>query len=331
MSSMSKMQVHVLLPKPMILWADEPWLHAGRGALKIGGRSIALELVEAESQVRAGDARREFVLALHGSTRSQRLELERTGTSYVDEEGYLHLVGPSHFVHLERPAKSQKERRALRNAIVHGLPVRLGSAALRVGIGCLTSQDLSVTRLAKLVSVSVGQTHETLLGLEEAGLVKRSGRGPATRREVIDRTRLANVLRQTALAQRPPKAKVVYVYARTPSALWDRLALLGGDGVVSGSAAAFLVGGVGATQVSRTLVRVNPEVLEAVERRLEAQPADRGANVALVADQQRLRELSPAMVGQVPVANDVVIWLDCLQEARGEEIAQQFREAKLGY
>lgn len=328
---MPKMNVRVSLPKPLILWADTPWLEPGRGAVELAKRKVALEIVEAKEDWKEGNSRHAFVVSLHGSTRAQRTEFEQRGISYVDSEGYLHLVGDAFFVHLERGTKSQKDLRALRNALVHGLPLSLGAAALRVGIGCLISDDLSVTRLSKAVAVSVGQTHETLRSLEEAGLVRRLGRGPAMKRQLIDRTKLANLLRQSVLAQRPPRATIVYVYARTPTALWDRLAEIKEHAVVSGSAAAYLVGGVGATQVPRTLVRVAPDALETVARRLEAQPAESGANVALVPDKALLRVISPALAGRVPVANNVVVWLDCLHEPRGEEIAAQFRETKLGY
>jgi hypothetical protein len=64
---------------------------------------------------------------------------------------------------------------------------------------------------------------------------------------------------------------------------------------------------------------------------LGAGSAESGANVLLVVDKARWNAVLPREIRQIRVANPVSTWLDCLREPRGEDVAQQFREATLGF
>ena len=270
------------------------------------------------------------LFVVSGSTASQREALERDGISYVDPSGYLHFVAPSVLVHVER---HQRIPRASREA---NAPVRLGPAAVRVAIACvLEPSELTITSLAKRAAASLAQTHETLRILEDAGLVRRSGRGPQTERALTDRSAVAELLRQTVVRQRRPISTPVFVYARRPEELWARITTsLGTDAVISGAASAAILSDAtsGPSSVPRTMVRVSKDVaIEDAISRLEARPADSGANVLLVVDKARWSSVLPREVRRVRVANPVSTWLDCLREPRGEDVAQNFRESALGF
>ena len=127
----------------------------------------------------------------------------------------------------------------------------------------------------------------------------------------------------------------MFVYARKPNDLWKKvISSLGTQAVLSGAAAAMLLGGpsASATSIPRTMVRIARDlpVAEAVKR-LGAEPDESGANVSLVVDKARWGEVIPREVRGLRVANPICAWLDCMREPRGDDVAQQLREAVLGY
>lgn len=322
----------LFLPKTIAPWASS-WVRAApsdRAWVQVGAKRTPVKLVTTPPWV--GNAPRvegAALFVLNGTTASQRETLERDGISYVDPRGYLHFVGPSVLVHVERSQRVPRDAGP-------NTPVRLGPAAVRVAIACvLEPTELTITPLAKRAAASLAQTHETLRMLESAGFVRRSGRGPQTDRTLTDRSAVAELLRETVVRQRRPSSTPVFVYARRPEELWTRISTsLGADAVISGSAAAAVLSAAaaGPSSVPRTMVRVSQDVaIEDAIRRLEARPADSGANVILVVDKARWSDVLPRDVQHVRVANPVSVWLDCLREPRGEDVAQNFRESTLGF
>ena len=137
------------------------------------------------------------------------------------------------------------------------------------------------------------------------------------------------------MRQRRPVSVSVFVYARKPEDLWQKVSLaLGPEAVLSGAAAAMLLGGPSASvsSIPRTMVRIARDLpIEDAMKRLGAEPAESGANVSLVVDKARWGEVIPGEVRGLQVANPICAWLDCMREPRGDDVAQQLREAVLGY
>lgn len=334
---MPNKQPRLFLPRTLIPWADHPnWLRADPGErawIQTGQGRVPLTVVSDPPWLakprRPGEGVTLFVT--NRSTRTQRESLEREGASYVDVSGYLHVVAPSVLVHVERRFRGH---RALPSSSIE--PMRLGPAATRVAMAMLIDPgELAIAPLAKRASASVGQTHQTLRLLEEAGFVRRVGQGPQTRRSLANRSAVADLLRETVLRQRRPQSFSGFVYARKPAELWEKLTTtLGDQAVLSGAAAAAVLGAPSssATSIPRTTVRIASDLLpDEAWRRLGAEPAQSGANVSLVVDKARWGAVSPGTLEGIRVANPVCIWLDCLREPRGEDVAQQFREKTLGY
>ncbi len=328
------MHPQLILPRALAPWAKAAWLRVGstdRAWVQAGAERTPITLVTTPPWLaKAPRTQGATLFVVSGSTAAQRETLERNGASYIDPGGYLHFVAPSILIHLEG------RQRSLRSSGTLDAPVRLGPAAVRVAIASLlVPDDLAVARLAKRAAASLAQTHETLGLLEQAGFVRRTGRGPRTERALTDRSGVAELLRQTMLRQRRPPSMPTFVYARRPEDLWTRIgSALGDRAVISGAAAAALLSGEtsGATSVPRTLVRVSKDLpIENAIRLLDAAPADSGANVLLVTDKARWSAVLPREIRKIRVANSVSTWLDCLREPRGEDVAQQFRESTLGF
>ena len=79
-------------------------------------------------------------------------------------------------------------------------------------------------------------------------------------------------------------------------------------------------------------MRVDPDVpLGEACTRLRAEPVDNGPNLALVRDLGEVGIHGREFNGPAPLAPPVRIWLDLLDETRGEDAAALFREAVIGW
>lgn len=319
-----------------------PWLEDTPGVHLVSDQSARVE-VEGQPPLPLSLLRRTSIVppsvaigaVVHVAPRfspSERQDMEKLGLSYVDAAGHLHLSFKDVVVHIERPPRVRWSTAG--SADPMGIP--LGSASMRVAFAMLDSPtELTVPSLSAAAGVSAGQTHIVLKRLEDAGLVERLGRGPHTKRTLKNRTQLLDLLQTQFLRQRRVPVKRAYVYARRPEELWRQVSqALGPRAAISGAAGATLLAGpaVGLTAIQRTLVRVSPAMsMQEVFQALEAKAADSGANVLLIADRGGLGTTTAREVDSVRVAPAVCVYLDCLREPRGEDLARQFREAALGY
>jgi hypothetical protein len=79
-------------------------------------------------------------------------------------------------------------------------------------------------------------------------------------------------------------------------------------------------------------VRISPHfTLEDAATALEAEKTERGPNVRLIRDTGMLGSARTVERDRVRIAPFVRVYLDALDERRGEDIAQNFRERVLGY
>jgi hypothetical protein len=259
---------------------------------------------------------------------SVRRYLEEQNTCYLDSKGHLHLVAPGALVHLEgKSAGPVKKKEG---------PGRIGVHGVRTVQALLEQQEpISVSQLAELAAVSMGQAHKVLTQLEHLGLVRAFGSGPTKRRTVRERTGLLDWLEQQPSATRWEPSLNLRFYARRPEELWSQVSAKLKQAEIAhaltGAAAASLYG-VGPTSVPYSLVRIDPEVgLEQAARQLGGEITDRGANLTLLQDTGRVGSWLAVPRDGIQVAPAARIYLDVRSERRGEDIAQQFREVVLGY
>jgi hypothetical protein len=341
------MEVMLGLPETMLAWiAPRPWLHvslADDPFVAWGRWSVPLELVRVESPVDAerlldrlsrqrGPGQPAPLLVGSYLRASLREELEKRGLSYLDRRGSLHLSWQNGIIHIESRAAARDGAAGapephVASLGVHG--VRAVQALLSAG------DDQQVSRLAELADLSVSRTHAVLRLLESEGLVRVTGKGPSTRRHVIDKSRLLDWLAVQPAARRRERQMSVALYARTPGEAWrlisqrlDREHIPHG---LTGSAAAAALG-AGPTTVMVSGVRISPHIsLHDATKALEAESTERGANVKLIRDTGMLGSAHTSEHDGVRIAPLVRVYLDALSERRGEDIAQNFRESVLGY
>jgi hypothetical protein len=337
---MEKRRTTLELPRDVARWVPpRPWLgvhSAVQPRLRVGKVVVPLELVRlpalsaeqlndwAQSVRPKGHPLIVYVPVL---SRESRDLLEARNIGFVDSRGHVHLVWESGIIHVE-PAPGQ---RALAPS-AQGL----GASGVRlVQLLLETSEAESITDLSKRAGLSLSQTHKVLVLLEKEGLVGATGKGPARRRTVLDRTKLLDWLEKQRAARRRDRHLDVAMYVRKPAELWPELSRALGkahiEHGITGAAGAALYG-AGPTNVLLTRVRINPEVaLEEAARALGAQVVDAGANVRLVRDTGQVGSRKTLDKGGARVADQVRVYLDAQSERRGEDVAQHFREVCLGY
>ncbi len=265
---------------------------------------------------------------------TEREAIESAGLSWCDGRGALHLAWPGVYVHIDRGARRQAQRKA-------GGPQGIGPASLRALQVLIGSDEdwWTVSQLAQVAAISVGQAHTVLRALERNNLLRRAGKGPLQRSAITDRRSALDWLATIDRARRRPKAAATYLYARTPEEVLDRFAELAADAglpyAVTGAAASHLMGAPVLTRVLVAHVRVG--VLEAPDamhrlglERLDAEDAGRGTNLELWTDTGELGTFGAGEVSGIKVAPPIRIWLDIAREGgRGEDAAQIFREQVL--
>lgn len=340
------MDATLSLPAGVFRWVEpRPWLRVVRAdhpSVAWDHGSFPLELVRIESP---GDpeplldrlARQRgpgpSIPVVVGSylRANLRAALERQGIGYLDRRGNLHLPWPQGILHLEAGGRGRRD-----DGAPDGHVAGLGVHGVRAVQALLTSGDnQQVSQLARDAALSPSRTHAVLRLLESEGLVRATGKGPATRRHVVDRAALLDWLVAQPVARRREKQEEVAVYARTPSELWrsiserlDRAQIPHG---LTGSAAAAALG-AGPTSVMVSSVRISPQfTLAAAAAALGAETTERGANVKLVRDTGMLGSTHTIERDRIRIAPPVRVYLDALDERRGDAVAQGFREAILGY
>jgi hypothetical protein len=175
-----------------------------------------------------------------------------------------------------------------------------------------------------------------MVRLEREGLLDARGRARSLRRTIADPGALLDWLATVPSARRIRERLPAYLYAADSADLITAIALRGSDAglpyALTGTAAARVLGFTATTALSVTAIRVAPDVplLQACAA-LRAEPAERGANIALISDLGRLGVHARQNCGTPVVGPPVRVWLDMLGEPRGEDAAAMFREAIIGW
>ena len=259
-----------------------------------------------------------------------RQELEEAGCAYADAMGAAHVAVPGFFLHVQ----GDRARPRTQVAVPAGIGVT-GVRVVQVLLGD-ARRHWSVADLAREASCSAGEAHRVMTRLEREGLVEAHGRARSLRRAVADPGALLDWLASVPSARRIRERLHAYLYAADPADLITAIALRGSAAdltyALTGAAAAAVLGVTATTALSVAAVRVAPDVplLQACAV-LDAEPADRGANIALISDLGRLGVHARQNCGPPVVAPPVRVWLDMLGEPRGEDAASMFREAVIGW
>jgi hypothetical protein len=137
-------------------------------------------------------------------------------------------------------------------------------------------------------------------------------------------------------ARRIRESLNVFMYTRDPSVLVTHVSKLALDAnlmyAFTGAAAARIWGAGATTTIPLTLIRVHPDTpLSEAATKLNAEPAEQGANIRLVRDYGELGIHARTWNGPAAIAQKARVWLDMLGETRGEDAAALFRESAIGW
>lgn len=259
-----------------------------------------------------------------------RRELEAAGCAYADATGAAHIDVPGLYIHVEgHPSRRQ---------FATSTPTGIGVVGVRTIQALLAEPDRqwSAPDLATAASCSIGEAHRVLTRLQAEGLVTTQGRARTLRRTVPKPGDLLDWLATIPSARRIRERQYAYIYATDPAKLTTTISAHGFHGKLeyafTGVAAAHIYGAKVATAVPITMLRIAPTVpLMDACTILQAEPVDSGANVILVRDLGEVGVHGRQFNGPTPLAPAVRVWLDMLDEPRGEDAAALFREAFIGW
>jgi DNA-binding MarR family transcriptional regulator len=333
-------QWELVLPRQLAGWVrPRSWLSVREGstaAIRMGHQEKRITLLEIlwQSDEALDQLARHlkppgpYLVVRAALPAGAREQLEQRGLGYLDAQGHLHLTAPGLLIHLDDPPPHrERTARETETLGVHG--VRAVQALLE------EPGPISLTALSERTRLSKATTYVILHRLERAGLLRSTGAGPVKRRTVTDRGALLDWLVRQPAARRRESSLDAALYARAPEELWRSVtAALDRAQVrhaLTGAAAASRFG-VGPTSVPLSRIRIDPEVpLEAALTAIGAERTDRAPNLRLVRDTGEVGVIGSELNHEVRLAPRVRVYLDCLAERRGEDIARQFRETVLAY
>lgn len=236
--------------------------------------------------------------------------LEDAGISYVDAARRKWFVGDPR-TERSREVKPRSPR-----------ALRPGSLRLAQLLADHPDEPWTERRLAARGGSTAVTAHSLLKRLEGEGLVVREGRGRATRRRVAD---VARFRRWLAHNGRPGRLRRLACFVPDPAGVAGTAT--GNVVVLTGAAAAEALGLPVLTEAPKPVYRVDVgrDELEDVPAALGGFRTERGPNVTLVADPDRLA-LTDAREGNDGrlVAPPSRVMLDLYLEPRGEAAADVF-------
>ncbi len=291
------------------------------------GRTEQVELALGRSKASSGVP---VIVGRHFSQKALAA-LNAAEANYMDDRHIrVRLMTPSILIRLRDEAELPPERPSA--------SLGLGGAAGGVALALLSDprRDWKVTDLAAEGCASLGAAQNTVVALEAAGLLERTGRGPATRRRVTDPAGLLDMYARDAVADRKVTARGFLLNNGAEETMRTVAQHLtnGGHGVqayFTGVAAAQIVAPhITAVRAFEAWV-ATPHRADVVLSAMGAMPADEGANLVV------LRGRKGVLVGSeydrgVHRVSLFRIYADALADpARGEEQAEHLRETVIGF
>ena len=251
----------------------------------------------------------------------ERRRLTSQGIGYLDLKGTLHIASTGTFIHVE-------------GRIERGVVIERGhgTSSVRAAQELILGADRAWTAAELAVSANVSDplARNLLAELALSGAASsRLGR-PKTWQVSIDQT--LTWLEAQPAARRRYQVLRCSIWTTGPAELAEFLAARfeesDVDYAITGSLAAWLRG-AGPANVPIATVRIHPSVpLEDAAHALDARVVDQGQNLVLIRDVGNLGTVHGAYPTARPsIASDPRVYLDILDEARGEDIAEQFRGA----
>ncbi len=341
------LKIHAPLGPPALrILRELPVVAAEPGAdgrLRVDGRTFEL-VVEYKKRIGAADAwlvvrmveeypkrpAKAAIVVADRTTADARRILVDHGIGYVDGLGNAHLDYPGAYVHIETPRK-QREPRAVGELRLAG---KAGVAAQALLLE--PRREWRVTDLAARADVSVGLVHAVLDRLERLEIVEAHGGRRARARTIADPAALLDLW---AEENRDRGVRQLGAYLLPPR---------GGGGVAEGAAKALRLAevdhaltGVVAAAMLAPFVTALPaalfwvdaaQPLEDVVERLDAEPAERGANLILMQANDNLPIMFAEERDGIRLANVFRIYLDARADPkRGREQAEHFRREVIGW
>lgn len=216
--------------------------------------------------------------------------------------------------------------------------LRLSGASGGIALALLSdhTREWKVTDLALEGRASLGAAQNTVVWLESEGLLERSGRGPATRRRVVDPPALLDLYARDAVADRRVIARGFLLNngARETMLTASRRLTEEAQGVQAWFTG---VGGAQLIAPHVTSVRVfeawvtSPHRADHVLSRMGAMPVDEGENLVVMRGHRGVLVGAECRDG-VRRASAFRIYADALADpVRGEEQAEYLRETVIGF
>lgn len=259
-----------------------------------------------------------------------RSELEKAGCAYADASGAAHIDVPGLYLHTDgRP----RQRRTLAPT-----PPGIGVVAVRTIQALLANPDHTwdARDLAHSAACSLGEAHRVLNRLQHENLISAHRIGRTLRRTIPNPGELLDWLATVPSARRIRERQYAYLYESDPGKLSTSISAYAFQNhlhyAFTGIAAAHMWGAKVTTSIPVTMLRIAPDVpLSEATSMLQAEPVDSGANLLLVRDLGEVGTHGRQFNGPAPLAPPVRVWLDMLDEQRGEDAAALFREAVIGW
>lgn len=325
------------IPGVSVQAAEAPSDHVD--AVLYAGELATPLAIEAKSRVNAATARlvvdrravgpRDLcVLVVAAETTEDAREILRAaGIGVVDGDGNAHLELPGIVVHVEGRPEAAGHRLA---------PVRLSGKAGVIAQTLLVGPDRGwkVTDLAEEAQVSVGLAHRVLERLEEEGVIRAEGAGPARIRFVTHPAALLDLWAEEQ-RDRPLRTKA-FVLAQTTRQLIDIV----GTGLDDAEVAHAFTGPAGASLMAPFVTAVPvieawvaaPEAPEGLVEATGAELVDDGHNLVFLQAKDDSPLLFREQVEERWVANRFRLYVDLLHAPqRGREQAEHLRTEVIGF
>lgn len=309
---------------------------AAVGKMRRSIRVIVAGMGRTDQVMAAIDAARSMpglsVIAARRFTKRGIEALETADANYMDDSILrFKMAQPPTFIRVQEPPP--------RRDVPRETGLRLCGAAGGVALALLSdpAREWKVSELASVSKVSLGTAQNTVVALEEAGLLERFGRGPATRRRVTDPAALLDRYAQDALADRKVAGRG-FVLAGDPIATMRDVAdrvhenAPGVAILFTGTATAQLLAPhlTGVTNYEAWVL--TPHRPDYVLDAAGALPVEEGANLTLLRGSFAALGVGVSFHGSIPLASVFRVYVDALADpVRGEEVAEHLRATMIGF